>query len=220
MELEVNDITLNYIKEGQGVPLILLHGNGEDHSIFDKLTEKLKRYFTVYAIDSRNHGGSSKTDDYSYETMAEDIFQFITTSKLENPLILGFSDGAIISLLLELRHKDIFRKMIWLGINLKPSDFKQEIYDDILSEYEQTKDPLIKMMLNEPQIELESLASIETETLVIAGENDIFKKEVAQSIVSTMPNASLKVIIGHDHSSYIINEDILYPDIKQFLQKD
>ena len=28
------DISLYYIEEGQGKPLILLHGNGEDHTYF------------------------------------------------------------------------------------------------------------------------------------------------------------------------------------------
>ena len=82
MNIKVNGITLEYSKEGTGEPLILLHGNGEDHHIFDKLAEKLKEKFTVYAIDSRNHGKSSMTDDYSYETMAEDIFSFINALEL------------------------------------------------------------------------------------------------------------------------------------------
>ena len=39
MNIKVNGITLEYSKEGTGEPLILLHGNGEDHHIFDKLAE-------------------------------------------------------------------------------------------------------------------------------------------------------------------------------------
>lgn len=218
MKIEVNNITLNYRKEGQGVPLILLHGNGEDHHIFDILTEKLKLHFTVYSIDSRNHGESSKTNDFSYKTMAEDVFQFIVKRELRSPAILGFSDGAIISAILSLKHKNIFSKMIWLGINLKPTDFKKGIYDDLVSEYEQTKDPLLKLMLDEPNIELDDLKSIETKTLVIAGENDIFNDKTFDSIVKTMPNAQLLIMKDHDHASYIVNEDILYNDVKEFLQ--
>ncbi|MFV0329106.1 MAG: alpha/beta fold hydrolase [Dysgonomonas sp.] len=101
MKIEVNNIILNYIKEGAGKPVILLHGNGEDHHIFDKLIVKLKQNFTIYAIDSRNHGESQMTDDYSYETMAEDIYQFIQKLSLKDVSVIGFSDGAIISILLE-----------------------------------------------------------------------------------------------------------------------
>lgn len=150
--------------------------------------------------------------------MAEDLFQFISNNKLENSAILGFSDGAILSLLLALEHKNIFSKMIWLGINLKPTDFKKEIFEAIASEYEQTKDPLIKLMLDEPNIELEKLRDIDTPTLIISGENDIFNDKLFESIVNVMPNAQLKIIKNHDHGSYIVNEDLLYPDVKKFLQ--
>lgn len=34
MKIKVNGIALSYEKMGQGTPLILLHGNGEDHRIF------------------------------------------------------------------------------------------------------------------------------------------------------------------------------------------
>ena len=142
MNIKVNGITLEYSKEGTGEPLILLHGNGEDHHIFDKLAEKLKEKFTVYAIDSRNHGKSSMTDDFSYETMAEDIFSFINALEPGGVSLVGFSDGAVISLFLALKYPDIIKKMALLGVNLKPSDFKKNCYEYVKKEYEKTKNPL------------------------------------------------------------------------------
>ena len=60
MFFEKGKIKLYYEKKGEGAPLIMLHGNGESHEIFDEATEVLKRKFTVYAIDSRGHGKRSK----------------------------------------------------------------------------------------------------------------------------------------------------------------
>lgn len=218
MEIKVNNIILNYTQSGKGYPVILLHGNGEDLHIFDKLTEKLKQHYTVYAIDSRNHGGSSKTDDYSYETVVEDIYHFIKQMKLEHVAVIGFSDGAIISLLLQLKYENIFDKLVLLGVNLKPDDFKEEIYGYLVEEYEKTKDPLVKMMLEQPQIELEELKRINVPTLVVAAEDDIYYRKNFTDIAETIPHAVLKIMQGHDHSSYIVNEDILYADLVQFLQ--
>lgn len=218
MKANVNNVVLNYTKEGQGSPVILLHGNGEDLHIFDELGRKLRQDFTVYAIDSRNHGESSKTDDYSYDAMAEDICQFIEKQGLKDVSVVGFSDGAIISLLLSIKHPDIFKKMVLLGVNLKPTDFKKSIYDYLVYEYEKNKDPLVKMMLEQPHIELEELEDIQTPTLVIAAQNDIYYRKSFQNIVNTMPNAILKIVPKHDHGSYIINQDILYPDLKGFLK--
>ena len=38
-----------YTEKGEGTPLILLHGNGEDSSIFDKFGEKLSKKYRVIA---------------------------------------------------------------------------------------------------------------------------------------------------------------------------
>lgn len=217
MQIEANNITLNYTQSGKGKPVILLHGNGEDLHVFDQLVNKLNAHFTVYAIDSRNHGESSKTEDFSYETMAEDIFQFIQNLQLKDVSVVGFSDGAIIATLMSIAHKDIFKKMVLLGINLKPSDFKKEIYDSIVEGYDNTKDPLLKLMLEHPNIELSELKSISTPTLVIAAEDDLYHESLFTDIVETMPNASLEIMKGHDHGSYIVNNDILYPYLEKFL---
>lgn len=53
MFINVNNIRLYYEKHGEGNPLILLHGNEENHFIFDEAVEKLKKYYTVYTLDSR-----------------------------------------------------------------------------------------------------------------------------------------------------------------------
>lgn len=218
MKIDVNNITLNYTKGGKGDPLILLHGNGEDLHIFDSLIDKLELNFTVYAVDSRNHGDSTKTKDWTYEAMAEDIFQLIEKLQLKKVSIVGFSDGAIIALLLAIKHRDLFYKMVLLGVNLKPTDFKKGIYKSLVDEYEKTKDPLVKMMLEQPNIELEELKNIETPTLVVSAEDELFYRKVFKDMVKMMANAKLKIMKNHDHGSYIINTDVLFDDLVEFIQ--
>ena len=48
-----NDVELYYEEYGEGSPFILLHGNGEDHTIFNVLIDELKKHYKVYAIDYR-----------------------------------------------------------------------------------------------------------------------------------------------------------------------
>ena len=216
MEINVNNVRLSYIKEGVGKPLILMHGSGEDRHIFDEIINKLKKDFTVYAIDSRNHGESEKTDVFTYEAMSEDISEFIKKLKLDGAYVVGFSDGAILALMIGMKYPELIGKMALLGINLKPEDFKEAEYNYLLKEYNETKDPLFKMMLEQPDIELEKLKDVNIPTLVIAGENDVFYEKTFTDIVKVMPNAVLKIMGGHDHSSYIINQDILYTDFLEF----
>ena len=50
-------------KTGNGKPLILIHGNKEDHHIFDGVIPLLENDFTVYAVDSRCHGESESVKE-------------------------------------------------------------------------------------------------------------------------------------------------------------
>lgn len=214
MEIEVNNIILSYSKAGQGRPFILLHGNGEDRHIYDVLSIKLQQLFTVYTIDSRNHGKSSKTTDYSYNTMAEDIYQFVQQLNLNEAYILGFSDGAIVALTLELKYPNTFSKMALLGLNLKPTDFTDENYVFLQNEYKKSQDELIKLMLEQPNIELEQLRDIKIPCLIIAAEHDLYKPGLYTSIMKELAAAAYIEMKNHDHASYVIDQDILYPIIQ------
>jgi pimeloyl-ACP methyl ester carboxylesterase len=216
--IDVNGAALFYEKKGVGSPMILLHGNGEDHHIFDELSAKLENDFTVYAVDSRNHGQSEKTSDYSYNTMAEDVYAFIETLKLGPVALIGFSDGAITGLILAMNHGETVSKMALLGVNLKPDDFTEESYQFVKDTYEETKGPLFKLMLEEPNIELDEVKGIGVPVLLIAAENDIYKPEIFTDLVNALPDATLKIMNGHGHDSYIIGQDLLYPDFIDFFK--
>ena len=216
MKIRANGIELAYEKTGMGEPMLLLHGNGEDHHIFDTLSQKLLQQFTLYAIDSRNHGESTKTDEYSYDVMAEDIAAFIEALGLDSVDIVGFSDGAIIALLLAMKGCRAIRKMALLGVNLKPEDFTEESYQFVKETYEETKDPLFKLMLEEPNISPKNVKNIAVPTLVVAGENDIFKPETFVTLSKALPDGQLLVMEGHEHDSYLVGQDCLYPELIRF----
>lgn len=218
MIAQVNGISLYYEVVGNGRPLILLHGNGEDHHIFDVLAEKLAAHFTVYAVDSRNHGQSEKTDLYSYETMAEDIYELIRVMHLAPVNIAGFSDGAIIGLMLALSHPECLEKAALLGVNLKPEDLTEESRRFIEEMYDKTGDPLFRLMLEEPNIDLQTLRSVTLPILLTAGEEDLFNPSLYTDLMHTLPNASLKIMSGHDHGSYVIHTDLLFSDLKDFFE--
>lgn len=98
MFIHVNGVRLYYEKSGKGEPLLLLHGNEEDHRIFDEAVEVLKKHYTVYVIDSRGHGQSDKAKEYHYLDMAKDIKEMIEQLNLKDVSLMGSSDGAIIGL--------------------------------------------------------------------------------------------------------------------------
>ena len=122
----IGDMQLHYVKCGKGRPMLLLHGNGEDHTIFTEAAAKLKKRFTLYAIDTRGHGRSTGGDNLHYTVFADDMKAFIDCLSIEKPVVLGFSDGAITALLLSSRYPDSVSAVIAAGANTSPGALAEE----------------------------------------------------------------------------------------------
>ena len=75
------------------------------------------------------------------------------------------------------------------------------------------------MMLNEPDIQPEDLHKIKIPTLVLAGEKDLIKKKVTKKIAENIEHATLVIVPGEGHGSYIEHSDKLYPLLYSFLNK-
>lgn len=205
MFLDTGKIKLYYEKTGTGTPIILLHGNGEDHKIFDKTVQILKNHYTVYAIDSRDHGKSGKVTELHYEDMADDVYDFITLLNLEKPIVYGFSDGGIIALILAVKHQDILSKIIVSGVNAAPNGLKTIHILTYKISYFFHKNPKVKMMLTEPNITDNMLKSIKIPAVITAGSNDMIKQRHMQHIADCVPNSTFTIFKNELHGSYIVN---------------
>ncbi len=216
----VNGADIWYEKTGHGPPILLLHGNGETNRIFRTLTSQLKDSYTVYALDSRSHGKSSKSKELHYDLMAEDTAQFIIALELNKPLLYGFSDGGIIGLLIASKYPDLLSKMIISGANTRPETSRRGW--DLLFKtiYFFTRSQKINMMLTEPHITAGELRRIKIPVLVLAGEKDIIREDETRFIAGNIPGAELKILKDETHSSYVVNSPKLYQEMAGFLAKD
>lgn len=206
LKIAVNGQVLAYEKVGHGSPLIMVHGNGEDHTIFLEAAEKLSRYHTCYLVDSRGHGESSDCDDLNYEDMAEDMMDFITALNLKQVTFYGFSDGGIIGLIAAAK-SNLIERLIISGANTKPEGVVTWLYLQFLGIYIFTKDPKMKLMLTQPHISDEMLESIHIPVLVMAGTKDIIRREHTDHIADTIPGSTLWILKGETHGSYIVHND-------------
>ena len=59
--------------EGQGPPLVLVHGSIQDHTISAALVAELKTDFTTYAMDRRGFGASGDGPSYSLDREFADV---------------------------------------------------------------------------------------------------------------------------------------------------
>ena len=217
MIIHVNNIKINYEEYGSGEPIILLHGNSESIEIFDKLINKLQKNYKVYAIDSRCHGKSEKVKDISYDLMASDVIEFIKTLNIKKPILYGFSDGGIVGLLIAIKDPELLSKLIVSGANLNPSVLSKRMITFIKITYFFTRNKLLKMMACEPNITIEELKKIDIPTIVLAGEKDIIKYEHTKLIADNIQNSRMEIVLGENHSSYIINSEKIYDILKKYI---
>lgn len=206
MYYQVNDsISLYYEKIGTGAPLIMVHGNGEDHTIFKEAIELLKEEFTVFALDVRGHGKSSPVKEYHYQEMAEDIYEFIKGLGINKPVFYGFSDGGILGLILGLNYPDLFAKLIISGANTEPAGLKKGWLRIFKIMYGLTKSAQIKMLLDEPDITTQQLETIQVKTYVVAGKRDLIRESHTKMIAEHIPDSTLIILPKESHGSYIVH---------------
>ena len=217
MKLKVNGIELYYEKYGKGKPIILIHGNQESHEIFDKLIEKLKSNYEVFAIDSRCHGKSENPKEISYNLMCDDVIEFIKKLNIQKPILYGFSDGGIIGLLVAIKEPNLLSNLIISGANINPDVFTT--FDLLLTKlfYFFTRSKYIKMMLDEPNISIEDLQKITVPVHILAGEKDVIKLEHTKLIADNIKNSTLEIIKNENHGSYIVHSEKLYEIIKKYI---
>lgn len=122
-KIHVNHVDIFYEKVGQGRPVVLIHGNGEDHTIFDRTVHLLEEKYTCYLPDSRGHGKSQWTGEFHYRDMAEDLIQFLEKLNLRDTAVVGFSDGGIIGLLAAPRTNRI-TSLVACGANTRPEGLR------------------------------------------------------------------------------------------------
>ncbi len=120
------DIKHFFITKGQGTPLILLHGNGEDSSYFKGQIDVFAGKYRVYAIDTRGHGKTPRGNmPFTIRQFSEDLMGFMEEQQMEKAHILGFSDGANIAMIFAMKYPERVDRLILNGANLDPDGIKR-----------------------------------------------------------------------------------------------
>ena len=204
MKISVNGIDLNYEVIGSGDPLIMVHGNSEDHTIFTEAAELLKDYYTCYLVDTRSHGKSSKVKRLHYQDMAKDYMEFIKALELKNVTFFGFSDGGILGLLIGIE-SNLIDTLIVSGANTYPGAVSDRMARIMRIIYFITRSDKFRLMLNEPDISAEELQKIQCKTFVLAGSEDAVKRENTDFIAANIPNSTEIILEGETHTSHIVH---------------
>ena len=83
---------------GQGDPLVILHGLFGDADNFRSIALHLERYYQVIRLDLPGHGKSSTLPQLSFEAMATAVQTHLTAQGLANCKLLGHSLGGKVAM--------------------------------------------------------------------------------------------------------------------------
>ena len=108
---------LNYQEQGNGYPVILIHGMFGSLSNLGNLARCLSNQFRVISVDLRNHGDSPHDSVFDMATMAEDILYLMDILSLPTAFIVGHSLGGKVGMQLALSHSDRVTKLVVADIS-------------------------------------------------------------------------------------------------------
>lgn len=117
--------------EGQGQPLLILHGFlGMSDNWKTLGVQYAENGFEVHMLDLRNHGRSLQSDEFTYEVMVQDVVDYCDANNLSKINIIGHSMGGKVAMLLATKHADLVEKLVVADIGPK---FYPQHHQDILA---------------------------------------------------------------------------------------
>ncbi len=89
---------LNFKEQGQGQPVVLIHGLFGSLDNLGMLARPLSEQYRVISVDLRNHGASFHSDEMSYPTQAADLLALFDQLGLEQVALVGHSMGGKVAM--------------------------------------------------------------------------------------------------------------------------
>lgn len=223
--LEVNNTKIYYEQYGEGFPVLLLHGGLGSISNFTTLIPDLSKHFKLIAIDSPSHGRSYSIDSLSYNIIADYVVKIVEKLKLDKVDIIGYSDGAIVGILVADKIPNKIKKIVFGAGALSPHASKPEglrmlqnfspktLPEEYAASYKANSpnpshwEDFVynskEMWLQDIWIPKEILPKIESEVLVLFGDRDPFiPLNHSIEIYKALPNAQLCILPNMSHNIF------------------
>ena len=105
-QIEISNVTLNYTVEGEGRPVVLMHGWGCNLTTVASINNLLTPGFRVYNIDFPGFGKSTEpTSVWGVDNYAVMMEEFMRREGIVDPILIGHSFGGRVAIVLGSRNK-------------------------------------------------------------------------------------------------------------------
>ncbi|MGY1440018.1 alpha/beta fold hydrolase [Streptomyces reniochalinae] len=234
-----------YETEGNGDPLLLLHGGFCTNETWGAMRTALAAEYRAFLPERRAHGHTPDVaGPLSYRDMADDTVAFLETV-VEGPAhLVGWSDGGVVGLLVAIDRPDLVRKVVVIGANYRPGPecferpamldamapdspdlaLLRELYERVTPDGEghwaTVVTKLTDMWRTQPTLAPEEVARIAAPTLVMAGDDDMVTLEHTTALYRAVPGARLAVVPAASHLVPLEKPDLVSRLILDHLAQD
>ena len=99
MNITIDNIKINYTDEGQGTPVLLLHGWGSSNQVYSGFINTLKGRCRLVAPDFPGCGNSeTMPEPWTLQDYCDFVLKFMDAVGLCNPIMIGHSHGGRVTL--------------------------------------------------------------------------------------------------------------------------
>lgn len=113
-EASVNGVSLTYLEQGRGAPVIFVHGATLDYRAWEGQRDAVSQRYRYIALTQRYFGTGAWLDGgekYSLATHAADLATFIRDLTGGPTHIVGWSYGGAIALTLAVQHPELVKSL-------------------------------------------------------------------------------------------------------------
>ena len=219
--VEHDGARIAYATYGSGRPVILLHGGlGHGGNWGYQVGALVEAGYRVILIDSRGHGRSTRdARPFTYELMASDVLAVMDALHLAKAALVGWSDGAVIALVLATQVPARVAGVFFFACNVDPSGTKEIAWPNALlsrcfgrhtrdyaalsatpDRFKEFAAAVELMMQTQHHLTAHDLAQIRVPVAIVQGEHDEFiKPEHAAYLARTIPGAESIDLPGVSH---------------------
>jgi pimeloyl-ACP methyl ester carboxylesterase len=229
---QVGALKMYYETQGNGRPLLLLHGGLTTIDIsFAKMRPALAKRWTTIAIEQQAHGHTADIErPLAYEQMVEDTAAVLKHLNVAEADLFGWSDGGIVALGLAARHPNLVRKVAIIGAGynaeaetpefkkrmaaLRADDARMAPFREAHAKIAPTPgswpvliDKVKAMYFAFAGWSEDEMRALKAPLLVMLGDADFTRPEHALELFRMVPNGRLAVLPGSDHSAPITRSE-------------
>jgi pimeloyl-ACP methyl ester carboxylesterase len=222
----VNGLKMYYEVQGNGFPLVLIHGGGSTiGTTFGRILPALAKTHKLIAVEMQAHGHTADIDrPLSFEQDADDVAELLKQLHISKADIFGFSNGASTTLEIAIRHPELVNKII-VASTMYKKDGAQPWFWDMMAHatFEGMPQPLkdaylkinpdtnalhtmykrdVARMQSFKDIKEEDIKAIKVPALIICGNNDVVRPEHAVEMWRQMQHAQVMILPG-GHGDYM-----------------